>query len=92
MSLGDEGDAETLKIRNRRLEEEIRRLKETGLASSNMKQSRVMQEYNYLKESSTQNGALEKLRSEKNSLQEENRRLAMLLKDGNKMDLNIIKR
>jgi hypothetical protein len=38
------------------------------------------------------NSEVEKLRAEKNALAEENRRLTVLLKDGNKMDLNILKK
>ncbi len=52
---GQAGDAEALRIKNRRLEEEIRRLKEgmgTGtMTSQQFRESRVKQEYDHLKNS-----------------------------------------
>lgn len=53
--------------------------------------SRADQETSYLRGSEIQRD-YEKLREEKNVLAEENRRLAMLMKDGNKMDLNIVRK
>lgn len=57
-----------------------------------IKESRVNQQFNYLLNSQQGNNELNKLRDENSRMAEENRRLTILLKDGNKVDLNMVKR
>jgi predicted nuclease with TOPRIM domain len=82
---------EELRIRNIRLEEEIKRMK--NLSSSQMKESRALTQLSMLQKSAagpSSPGEVLKLKQEKSELAKENVKLAVLLKDGNKMDLNII--
>ncbi len=57
-----------------------------------MAESRVVQNMNYLKQSSYNSAELELIRKERNSLADENRRLTAILKDGKKKDINIRQR
>jgi hypothetical protein len=78
---------------------QVRRLKASGgtirasgahVGPEQLRESRVNQEYNYLRSSQLGGSEVSKLREENGRLSEENRRLAILLKDGNKLDVTVL--